>query len=96
VAEKPRLLAARWLTPTFVATNSRRATSPISMVMTGTPSKFVVPDPAGCRAGAVNFLEQHPDDEEDQNGLDQEGNEQAAKTMATPPDTRSEGLPAVA
>lgn len=41
--------------------------------MSGSPSKFVVPDPSGCRGGAVNFLaEQDPhDEEEDDKDLDQ-------------------------
>jgi hypothetical protein len=72
VAAERRLLAARWLNPTFVPTNSRRASSPISIAMNRMLAEFVDPDPAMCWV-EVNFLAQEdPSDEDDEEEEDED------------------------
>jgi hypothetical protein len=73
--ERQRVLAARRLNPTFVPTNSRRASSPISIALSRMLIEFVDPDPV-TRRPAVNFLAQEgPGDEDDEEEEDEDDEE---------------------
>lgn len=68
-------MAARRLNPTFVPTNSRRASSPISIAMSIMLSQFVDPGLAEPPMSVSLLAQEEPDDEEDEDDDDEDDQE---------------------